>query len=512
MTVKRRGGKTARISRPFPGGNPLRRAAEAICDRLRRDDRDWKLSRELTQLGCGKKDCVREYYVRKIEAMLLAALLCAAALIAVLAAGRGRNRTVAGGLLDRPGYGERGTDRSLNLTISGEAESETVDVHIEARRYTAPEAGRLLREAEKELTDGLPGANGSLDEVRTALRIPAVLLNGTVSAEYYITPAGMIEEDGSIVGTPGEEGTLITITATLTCQDRQRTVTCCARVYPPLRTEQEELRQKIRDAVDRARTEDPSASQMQLPQEVDGRALHWSYPRDPAARMIVLLILIAPAWLWIHKDSDVRDRAKKREAQLELDYSQLLWKLTMLLSAGLTIRGSFTRIAAQYEAQRRGKENPGSVSGARRQKTGGRFPRQRQSRKTEDRAGHPDQGQGSAGRRGEVRYVYEEMLLTLREMQSGVPEASAYENFGRRCALPSYIKLGSLLAQNLKKGSKGLTALLEHEAVLSLEQHRMAARKLGEKAGIRMLLPMILMFGVVLIILMVPAFLTMQAA
>ena len=151
MTVKRRGGKTARISRPFPGGNPLRRAAEAICDRLRRDDRDWKLSRELTQLGCGKKDCVREYYVRKIEAMLLAVLLCAAALIAVLAAGRGRNRTVAGGLLDRPGYGERGTDRSLNLTISGEAESETVDVHIEARRYTAPEAGRLLREAEKEL-------------------------------------------------------------------------------------------------------------------------------------------------------------------------------------------------------------------------------------------------------------------------------------------------------------------------------------------------------------------------
>ena len=469
--MKRRGGKTVRTGRSFPGGNPLRRAAEAICDRLRRDDRDWKLSRELTQLGCGKKDCVREYYVRKIEAMLLAVLLCAAALIAVLAGGRGRNRTVAGGLLDRPGYGERGTDQSLHLTISGEAESEAVDVHIDARRYTASEAGKLLREAEEELTEGLPGENGSLDEVRTALRIPAVLRSGAVSAEYYITPAGMIEEDGSIVGTPDEEGTLITITATLTCQDRQRTVTCCARVYPPLRTPQEELRQKIRDAVDRARTEDPSASQMQLPREVDGRALHWSYPRDPAVRMIILLILIAPVWLWIHKDSDVRDRAKKREAQLELDYSQLLWKLTMLLSAGLTIRGSFTRIAAQYEAQRRGRADSGGV-----------------------------------------RYVYEEMLLTLREMQSGVPEASAYENFGRRCALPSYIKLGSLLAQNLKKGSKGLTALLEHEAVLSLEQHRMAARKLGEKAGIRMLLPMILMFGVVLIILMVPAFLTMQTA
>ena len=466
MIMRGRHRKTARVSRPFPSGNPLRRAAEWICDRIRRDERDWKLSRELTQLGCGKKNCVREYYVRKTEAVLTALLLCAAALIAVFAAEGGKNRTVTGGLLERPGYGERGTDQSLNLTISGEAESEALDVHIEARRYTAAQAGTLLREAEAELLEDLPGENGSLDEVRTALHIPPLLRSGAVSAEYYITPAGMIEEDGSIVGIPDEEGSLITITATLTCQDRQRTVECCACVYPPLRTPQDELRRKIRDAVDRARTEDPSASQVQLPQEVDGRALHWSYPRDPAVRMIILLILIIPAALWIHKDSDIRDRAKKREAQLELDYSQLLWKLTMLLSAGLTIRGSFTRIAAQYEAQRR----------------------------------------------GEVRYVYEEMLLTLREMQSGVPEAAAYENFGRRCALPSYIKLGSLLAQNLKKGSKGLTALLEHEAVLSLEQHRMAARKLGEKAGVRMLLPMILMFGVVLIILMVPAFLTMQAA
>ena len=101
------------------------------------------------------------------------------------------------------------------------------------------------------------------------------------------------------------------------------------------------------------------------------------------------------------------------------------------------------------------------------------------------------------------------MRLTLREMNSGVPEAGAYENFGRRCSLPAYIKLGSLLSQNLKKGSKGLNALLEHEAVLSMEQHKMAVRKLGEKASVKMLLPMILMFGVVLIILMVPAFLSM---
>ena len=454
-----------RMQDPVWYRHPFRAAAERIYDRLHPDERTMKLGRELTELGEGRKNCIRDYYVRKISGMLMAVFICGAALIAVLAAENGKNRSVTGGLLERPGYGAGGTDRSLNLTISGENESEAVDVHLRARLYTKPEARKLLRQAQEELMQGLPGENPSTDEVRTALYLPSELQDGAVQADYYITPPGMIEEDGSITGEPDEEGTLVTITATLTCQDQVRSQEWIVRVCPPRLTAQEALVKKIRDAVETAQTENPADPQMQLPRQVDGRTLHWSYPQEGTVRMLLIILLILPVGFWVHEDSRVRDRAKERKEQLELDYSQLLWKLTMLLSAGLTIRGSFTRIAAQYQAQL----------------------------------------EGSA----QKHYVYEEMILTLREMRSGVPEASAYENFGRRCALPSYIKLGSLLSQNLKKGSKGLTALLEHEAVLSLEQHKMAARKMGEKAVIRMLLPMILMFGVVLVVLMVPAFLSM---
>ena len=454
-----------RMQDPVWYRHPFRAAAERIYDRLHPDERTMKLGRELTELGEGRKNCIRDYYVRKISGMLMAVFICGAALIAVLAAENGKNRSVTGGLLERPGYGAGGTDRSLNLTISGENESEAVDVHLRARLYTKPEARKLLRQAQEELMQGLPGKNPSTDEVRTALYLPSELQDGAVQADYYITPPGMIEEDGSITGEPDEEGTLVTITATLTCQDQVRSQEWIVRVCPPRLTAQEALVKKIRDAVETAQTENPADPQMQLPRQVDGRTLHWSYPQEGTVRMLLIILLILPVGFWVHEDSRVRDRAKERKEQLELDYSQLLWKLTMLLSAGLTIRGSFTRIAAQYQAQL----------------------------------------EGSA----QKHYVYEEMILTLREMRSGVPEASAYENFGRRCALPSYIKLGSLLSQNLKKGSKGLTALLEHEAVLSLEQHKMAVRKMGEKAVIRMLLPMILMFGVVLVVLMVPAFLSM---
>lgn len=199
--------------------HPFRAAAERIYDRLHPDERTLKLGRELTELGGGRKNCIRDYYVRKISGMLLAVFICSAALIAVLAAEKGKNRSVTEGLLERPGYGAGGTDRSLNLTISGENESEAVDIHLRARLYTKPEARKLLRQAQEELMQGLCGENPSTDEVRSALNLPSELQDGAVRAEYYITPPGMIEEDGSITGEPDEEGTLVTITATLTCQD-----------------------------------------------------------------------------------------------------------------------------------------------------------------------------------------------------------------------------------------------------------------------------------------------------
>ncbi len=526
---------------------------------LRLPGSNEKLSRELMELGGGRKNCVESYYVKKIESFLEIAALCLAVLIAVVVYEHQQDRSIENGILERPGYGESAKEQSLILTIggtkasqAGEAqqvtsqiegsgamapdpassrarededagstngvssvgvtgsadnagksstashtnESESFDVRLDARTYTSKQVQSLLKDAVDKLETSLPGENKTLDEVRLPLSLPASLEDGAVSVEYYITPGGMIEEDGSICGKPDPEGSLVRILATLTCQDKNSTYECAARIYPPILTEEEQLRENIRNAVAQAGSSDPSGSKVKLPDSVDGRTLHWSYPKDSSLTLIILLMLILPVAFWAREDSKIHDAAKERLSQLELDYSQLLWKLTMLLSAGLTIRGAFTRIVDQYEAEK---------AEAERQLTP--HAPTRSARNARD-SGASIAASRSAKHTGR-RYVYEEMILTLREMRSGVPEASAYENFGRRCSLPTYIKLGSLLSQNLKKGSKGLTALLEHEAVLSMDQHKMAVRKLGERASVKMLLPMILMFGVVLIILMVPAFLSM---
>ena len=66
------------------------------------------------------------------------------------------------------------------------------------------------------------------------------------------------------------------------------------------------------------------------------------------------------------------------------------------------------------------------------------------------------------------------------------------------------------MSQNLRKGTKGLTELLKLEARQAFEERKAQAKRLGEEAGTKLLLPMFLMLAVVLVIVIVPAFLTLQ--
>ena len=138
----------------------------------------------------------------------------------------------------------------------------------------------------------------------------------------------------------------------------------------------------------------------------------------------------------------------------------VVFKMGMLLNAGLTIENAFARIAEEYQ-------------------------------QTRD-AGKP-------------RWAYEEMVTACNEMKSGIPEAKAYERFGRRCEHTCYIRLGTILSGGLQKSAEGMTDLLLEEAKEAMEERRQLAKKMGEEAGTKLLFPMILMLLVVLVILIVPA-------
>lgn len=422
-----------------------------------------KLCEELISLASGNPQAVERYYGKKIADTLLALVIFALLSLMVFFAVDRRSEAIAGNRLARPGYGMGDRQEELTVRLEGEKETELFGVTIQEQKYTDRQVQEYLERARDYLEQSIKGENSSLDEVRESLNFPLSLEEGAVTVSWLTYPYGMIDDDGSIIGEPEPEGSLVEIQATLTCQGKDLVYETAVHLYPPVRTKQEQLLQSVEEKVKEADERGVYGRSLELPTQVEGRTITWGYSSQKLLPLFLALTILFPLCLYVGRDQKIQEQARQRELQLSMDYAELMWKLTMLLGAGLTIRGAFLRIVSEYQKQ----EHKG------------------------------------------VRYVYEEMAYTCYEMKNGVSEGKAYENFGKRCGLPRFIKLGSLLEQNLKKGSRGLVALLEKEAVSSMEERKSLARKLGERAGNKILFPMMLMLGIVMVILTVPAFLAM---
>lgn len=422
------------------------------------------LQQEIVSLSAGRKSSVREYYAKKMACFLAVLVGGMAVSLICLCIYLLRGEETKMQSVVRPGYGEGDRKELLTVHVEGEEDDRELEINVQERRYTDEEKQRLLDRALLELEQKLPGENDSLDEVRKNLVFPQSLAGGAVKASFLTIPYGVIAEDGSLTGSEDENGTQVEIQGTLTCAGMETVHTMFVKVFPPKLPEQERFMQSVRKEVEQADLRDSHEEMVELPRRVEDREIEWIRKTENPFPAVFMLTLILALGVWIEMDSVTHKRAEERKGQLLLDYPDLMWKMTMLLGAGLSMKGIFTRISDEYLRE---KKN---------------------SKKT--------------------RHVYEEVTYTCREMQSGIPEAQAYERFGKRCQLPEYIRLGSVLSQNLKKGSKGLTQLLETEAESSLTDRKNHARKIGERAGTKLLFPMMLMLGIVLVILMVPAFLS----
>lgn len=428
-----------------------------------------KLERELGFLFTKEEVRTVEKHIAEKAAKILFVLFWGAGLCiaAELAAGmEQKERTV----IERPDYGQGEIQTELVVRMEGETEERTVTVNIQERKYTDAEIEALFQKTEAELETALKGENDALSEVRTDLCFPVSFAEGAVTAEWFCDPFEMLDETGRIIGKPAEEGTQAEIRVNLRCQEQVKELIFSATLFPPVRTEKEAQAERIAGAAEQAEQEGVFEKELVLPEEVDGKKLYWETKTESVTGILLFVVSVTAAALAQNEDEKIYRLAEEKRMRLRMDYPAFLYKLTALLRAGMTIRAAFWKIAENYRQQEK-------MSASNRQNE-------------------------------QKRFAYEEVTRCCNEMQAGVAEARAYENFGKRCQLPEYVKIGTILAQNLKKGSDGLADLLEREAVQGMEERRNLARKLGEKAGTKLLFPMMLMLAAVLAILMAPAILS----
>ena len=226
-------------------------------------------------------------------------------------------------------------------------------------------------------------------------------------------------------------------------------------------SEKEKREQELRAMLALYNEEKDDPDYYYLPAEWDGKSLEWKTPKDSTGSLLAVLSIFAAFALLVKKAQEEQEARKKRMEQLVLDYSGLVMKFTLLVQAGMTVRKAFGKIAVDYR-----KKSP-----------------------------------------DKKRYAYEEIVAACREMDSGISEAEAYRRFGERCGQIRYKTFSVLLIQNLQKGSRHMSELLEKESMEAWDERKRKARVLGEAAATKLLLPMMMMLAVVMALIMIPAFL-----
>lgn len=369
-------------------------------------------------------------------------------------------------MVTRNSYGEGDKTEEYELTIEGELEDETFQIEVEEQEYTYSETQKMFQMVTEELDKIVLGENESFNRIETDLNLVTTLDDYPVQIQWILDSYEVMNIDGEIKeDSVTNEGTLVKLQGTISYGEEETVYVRNLMVFAPERQGMDKLLYDVQQELETREEESRKEKSFSLPQEIDGKELQWSQKKEEHWYYVILIGVVFSVYLVYREREKIKQKDKQRKEELMREYPGMISKFTMLLGTGITVRNAWEKIVQNYELQ---KEQLGRQA------------------------------------------VYEEMILTCREMQGGVSEAEAYEKFGKRCELTVYVKFGTMLAQNLRKGSKGISDILRMEAIQSFENRKSTAKRLGEEAGTKMLMPMMGMLLVVLVMVMIPAFLSMQ--
>lgn len=410
--------------------------------------------------GVSKEEVRAEYYSGKVGLFLI--ILLAGAILG-LAARLGARESAflpEGNLVIREGT-EGGTRRLLLAADDGESR-RSFTVEVEPQELGREEAEACFQSFLDGPEQYILGRNANLRHVAFDLDLRESYEGVPLQLTWESDRPDLLEDDGTVQEVADDVGVGLTVAWKYGAHSGtgRLNVTLAA---PRLSQEEKEYRE-MQQAVLLAEEESRVEGSFRLPAVWEGKDLTWTLETKDYS---VFIWLAAPAIalsVFFLSDRDLHAKLEKKRQELHREYPDIVHRLALYVGAGMTVRGAFQKMGRDYVKK---------------------------------------------GKKGGTRPGYEELLYTCRELDTGVSERTAYERFGRRTGLREYVKLSTLLGQNLKRGNSALLERLHEEAENASQEMLLQVRKSGEEAGTKILVPMVMMLGVVMVMILVPAFGTM---
>lgn len=463
------------LSRKETEKGPFRKMASYILYKqqnfqrsIRDGKRNWKKDLYKRRLGEKLKILqpsvavskqIRDHYLAQYSlifmVVFLGVLLCLGAWVSAYS----NPLLIDGNYIGRNPYGSGAVPIELSAQIEGKGE-EIFEYLVEERIYTEEEIEALYENAIEILPEAILGKNASLEDVRQDLQLVTSLEGYPFEISWESSSYALINTDGAVSNEELKGGEIVTLTAHFRYEQWSWDHQLYVQVNPVIYTDKELLRRQVENLMQTQAEETKHEEVMVLPEYVGDKAIVWQEIIADSSGYFLVLIMLAAGVLYWGRDKDLDQKLERRKKELLLDYPEVVNKLALYMGAGMTIRNAFFKMGEDYKKQNHRKK----------------------------------------------RYVYEEIVMTCYELQSGRSEAEAYDHLGKRCQVQSYMKLSALLSQNIRKGSNDLLQMLRQEADNAFAERKGLAKKLGEEAGTKLLLPMMMMLCIVMVIIMIPAY------
>lgn len=355
------------------------------------------------------------------------------------------------------------SEEEIRMHVSAGEEDQEIGIKVKPMSYSYEDVKQAYPSFKEELLEQMLGENESKDCVTMDLHFPDSLENYPYEIAWQTSDTNIVGFDGKLGKALREKGTFVTVRAVITDRavDFEAEEYFGVMVYP--KNLKEAFFERLQEDIMELQKRTSQDASFVLPTNFEDRELLFYEQRTIPYMPVFLISLAIAGCLVCSKRDKIKKEVESRQNELQKEYPKIVSKMAMLLGAGMTVSGAFWKIA---------KDGNNSLHGK--------------------------------------NAAYKEMLLTCREMESGISDADALFHMGERTKSADYKKWTSFMIQFTKSGANGLKRTLFEEAKIALKERESRAKKLGEEAGTKLLFPMIMMLVIVMIIIMVPAFHSFQ--
>lgn len=445
--------------------------------RVRRSIRDQRLSASLNLLYPGDlaEDSLNRYRVELVSTIML--ILACGAVVCLIVTFKVESEGIlsGGNRIYRNTYGGENVEADLSAGIKNNTEDMTeesadefrVTLDVGSRVYTQAEADALFEEMSGKIAGLVLGDNDAADHILYPVNLVKSVEGYPFTISWECDNYELIDYDGLIHNEDLTEPVIVTLTCDSAYMKEHRYTELHLAVCPPEKTGEELIYEEIMNVITGIEEDTRTEEAVSLPDRISYGDIIWKENLDDMSPLILLGALVVCVLVVPFKESEVNSLLKKRSRDLLIEYPAFVSRLTLYLGAGMSIRNCLIGFGKQAYTKASGRKK--------------------------------------------LSYLEKELIITAHELEVGISDQEAIEHFGKRCGTREYMRFSALVAQNMRKGSSDLIGMLKEESDDAFELRKNEARKLGEEASTKMLLPMVMMLTVVMIIIMVPAYMSFSS-